>query len=175
MDFKLEEHEKLIEMCRHINRLIDICNGRAADGVKGEFTLLFTPENGLEVQEELLDILAWFADWEDDHKQRVAGGTATEYNFLPKQTWRNLKRLILGLVVIIQHYCIEKKFTIVPRKLNTDPCEHLFGRARESGGSTGAINSTQADLHDANDEASRGAARVAGNNNYWAPPTANRF
>ena len=126
-------------------------------------------ENGREIQEKLLDILAWFADWKASNDAAMKEGKATEYNFLPSQTWNNLNRLVLGLVVTIDFYCIKHGYELVPRKMNTDPCENHFANARQSGGSTGAIDSTQADLAAHNQGTARIAKRVGRSNNEFAP------
>ena len=178
--FKEEHYVHMTEMIRHINRLTDITNGRnleavGAGGNMRTYDAYYTPETGRKTQEELLDILAWFSDWKAEHDAEVKAGTADEYNFLPRQTWENLNRLILGLVVAIEYYCIKEGFTLVPRKMNTDPCENEFAIHRQSGGSTGAINSTQADLADVNTQAVRGSSRVAKSNNYAAPSKVNTF
>ena len=99
----------------------------------------------------------------------IGEGKASKYNFIPQQTYKNMNRLILGLVAIIQFYCIDRNQTLVPRKMNTDPCENHFANARGTGGSHGGINCVQADLADSNQTSARIAARAAGSNNQFAP------
>ena len=67
---------------------------------------------------------------ENPYDQAVEKGIATEYHFLPMQTWKNLNCLVLGLVVTIEFYCIKLGYELVPRKFNTDPCENHFANAR---------------------------------------------
>jgi len=178
--FKKEHYSFMIQIIGHINRLTDITNGRSL-GAVGEggnvrrYDAHFSPDTGRRTQEELLDVLAWFSDWKAEHDAEVKAGTADEYNFLPRQTWEDLNRLILGLVVTIEYYCIGEGFTLVPRRMNTDPCENEFAIHRQSGGSTGAINSTQADLADVNTQAVKSSSRVAKSNNYYAPPKSRSF
>ena len=117
------KYRRLIEFIEKMDALVDLCNGR--DGKN------FSPTNARDKQKELLSILAWFSDWEKDHKDMVKKEKADEYNFFAPSTWKCIQRLILGLCVMIEELCIKKQRTIVPRRLNTDDLENHFANCRQ--------------------------------------------
>ena len=55
-------------------------------------TVYFTPEDGHKIQNELLDILAWFTKWNDTVK-RLGNNKGS---FRPVQSWKSFQSLILG-------------------------------------------------------------------------------
>lgn len=84
----------------------------------------------------LLGILDFFAEWrlavDKDEK-------CDENNFLAKETWNGLQRMILGYVCMVHYYVVEAKCTIKPKNTTSDKCEHYFSRVRGSfGGSNQA-------------------------------------
>lgn len=154
-------YHHLANLCEHMNDLADICNGR--DGPH-------SPENALERQTKLLDILAWFTAWKDEHDRRVADEEATEFNFFAPETWFCLRALILGQVATIQLYCVELGVCVKPRSLNTDVVEWFFGHCRQMvGGSTNKMT-TRAWNHGVGKSAAFRAGKhtVVGNNKTGA-------
>ena len=103
-----------------------------------------TKENGLERQRKLLQFLTWMQKWKNDHDERVKRKERAEWNFFADDTWNCIQMLVMSHLVLIQIYCIEKGMKLVPRKLNTDPCENYFGNGRQMvGGSTHAMTTSQ--------------------------------
>jgi hypothetical protein len=152
-------------LVENFNELVDICNGRST--VKGMYTAYYTPETADAISEKLLSILSWFSDWEkcveDDPK-------LTEHNFLSRQTWNGIQRLILGTVAMIQHYVKKGGATISPRATTSDPCENHFANTRANCGSTNSPTCTMAVSCDKKAGAYAESSRVIKANNAAAPP-----
>ncbi len=118
------------------NRMVDIMLGHAYGA--------YTPENGRRIQLDLLSFLRWMTKWNNDHKERMAKGERTEWNFFADATWNCIQMLILSHVVIIEFYCRKMGFKIKPSAITTDPCEKHFGNCRQNqGGSRTSLNSSQ--------------------------------
>ena len=66
-------YHHLANLCDHWDQLLNVTNGR--DGPH-------TPENAIQRQTELLDILDWFSKWEELHKELLDKGEAPEFSFL---------------------------------------------------------------------------------------------
>ena len=49
-----DKYQKIIEMAEHVDRLVDICNGRSKE--QGKFFSYYTPESGEKNQKELQKI-----------------------------------------------------------------------------------------------------------------------
>jgi hypothetical protein len=177
LPLKKEKYSRLIEFCEKVDRLVDICNGRSP-GTSKTYNEHFTPQNGRQIQEELLSILSFFSEWHLDNidKQNDPSDRwTTEWSFLPEITWANLNGLVLGHVAMIQYYCIENGYTIVPRRTNTDPCENHFANCRQmGGGSTNSLDVTRARVADSNSSKLRDARRVESANNAQSPPMHNQ-
>ena len=107
----------LMYFIKNMNELTDIVNTWD----------LHTQENGLERQKKLLRFLEWMQKWKNDHNKRVKVKERAEWNFFADDTWNCIQMLVMSHLVLIQIYCIEKGMKLVPRKLNTDPCENYFG------------------------------------------------
>ncbi len=121
-------YNHIANLCEKWNAVVDICNGR--DGPH-------SPDNALERQTKLLDILDWFSQWKKLHDKLVDEGEATEYNFFADETWFCIRSLLLAHVATMQVYCIEKGEKINPLSMTTDQVEWFFGNARQmNGGST---------------------------------------
>jgi hypothetical protein len=150
-------YNSLAYLCKNMNSLIDICNGRHG---------AHTPDNASVRQHELLRVLEWFSRWKKLHDERVAIEEATEYNFFAHETWRCIQSLILAHVAIIQLYCVEKSESINPRVINTDVVEWFFGDARSMvGGATNKLRAKAANAADRKAGAfNRGRHGVVGNN-----------
>ena len=82
-----------------------------------------------------MEILKWFDDWKK-HNDNDESDNLDETNFLPKETWKGLRRMILGYVGMIDHYCLKHGLTIHPKRTLSDVCEHLFSKIRRTGGAT---------------------------------------
>jgi len=130
-------YQPMIQLATHVNRLVDIVNGR--DPMSND-KANFTPETGREIQKELINILKWFGEWKKLNDMHNLGKEA----FIAPETWNGLKRMILGYIGIIDYYVIRKGISFSPRKSLSDPCEHLFSRLRQMGGSTNTFNAKDA-------------------------------
>ena len=126
LQFDREYYEPIIDLATHVNNLVDIINGRYE---------CFNKENGEEVIKSLLEILKWFDDWKK-HNDNDESDNLDETNFLPKETWKGLRRMILGYIGMIDHYCLKHGLTIHPKRTLSDVCEHLFSKIRRTGGAT---------------------------------------
>jgi regulator of replication initiation timing len=131
----------LVHYIERWDKLIDITNGRHEK---------YTPENGEEITEKLLEILSWFCKWKNSHDEDVKKQLKTEYNFFADTTWFGIQNLILGHVFVIQYWCIGQGMTIDPLALSTDPVEHHFGNCRQFvGGSTAGLTAQKMNQGDA--------------------------
>ena len=116
MDLSMEgrKYQRLIELIRHCNKLVDICNGRKFKNNphSGAFTRL----NAVPMRESLLEILEWFDSWKLSIKERpisesemeearakdgedVAKGKtkkAKEYRALEQQIMKDRKKLFFS-------------------------------------------------------------------------------
>ena len=61
------QYRHIINLARKVDSLVDICNGRSRNH---EYTGLFTPESGLEMQNNLLEILECFSIWNSSLKKK---------------------------------------------------------------------------------------------------------
>ena len=61
------QYRHTINLVRKIDSLVDTCNGRSRNH---EYTGLFTPESGLEMQNNLLEILECFSIWNSSLKKK---------------------------------------------------------------------------------------------------------
>ena len=86
---KQNQYDKIIGIAEKVDKLVEIYNGRFKE--KGKDIAYFTPEDGHKIQNELLDIVAWFTKWNDTVK-RLGNN---KDNFLPVQSWKSLQSLIL--------------------------------------------------------------------------------
>ena len=152
-------YNHLADLCEKWNDVIDICNGR--DGPH-------SPENGLERQKILLDVLNWFSEWEAMHDaaMELEDGKTTQFNFWADETWFCIRALLLAHAGAIQIHCIEGGNSIRPRSLNTDVVEWFFGDARQSvGGSTNKLSALGMDHAGAKASAhNAGKHNLVGNN-----------
>lgn len=126
-------YEPMIQLCEHVNELVDIVNGRSSE--KGEYTANFTRMKAESIQSCFLKILDWFAKWKDCVAASDKDAKEKESNFLADATWVGLQRMILGYVVLIETCCCKKGYTINPRCTTSDPCENHFAGLRCGGGS----------------------------------------
>ena len=113
---------------------------------KGVYRAHFQPSTARSIQERLIAILDWFGEWEkvvSEHK------THGKNQFLADQTWTGLKRMIIGYVGLIGHFVETKKFTIVPRRTTSDPCENHFCNTRGSFGAGRSGSGAMCDMADA--------------------------
>ena len=94
------QYRHIINLARKVDSLVDICNGRSRNH---EYTGLFIPELGLEMQNILLEILEYSSIWNSSLKKKGKINNC----FLLSQTWKSIQSLILGLVGCIQFYVIE--------------------------------------------------------------------
>ena len=127
------QYDKLKELARHVNNLVDIINGRST--TKNVFRADFKAETAEDIQKKLIEILKWFSDWRalvfsDDND-------LTEWNFLSEQTWNGLKRTILGYVGLLAFYVTTMKFSISPRRTLSDTVENHFAALRQGEASDG--------------------------------------
>lgn len=133
LPFHKEYYNPLIQIATHVNKLVDIINGRdRAD---------FRKESGVEIITSLLKILKWFDEWK---KLNDRCKELDEKNFLPEDTWIGIKRMILGYICLIDHYCIGQGLVICPRRTLSDVCEHLFSMMRRCAGSTSMVTTNSA-------------------------------
>jgi hypothetical protein len=126
-------YDKLKELARHVNSLVDIINGRSTE--KNIFRADFKPETAEDIQKKLIEILKWFSDWRGSVFSE--GNNLTEWNFLSDQTWNGLKRMILGYVGLLAFYVTTMKFTISPRRTLSDTVENHFAALRQGEASDG--------------------------------------
>ena len=94
------QYRYIINLAKKEDSLVDICNGRSRNH---EYTGLFTPELGLEIQNNLLDILEYFSIWNSTLKKKVK----VTIVFLLSQVWKSIQSLIIGLVACVQFYIIK--------------------------------------------------------------------
>jgi hypothetical protein len=126
-------YDKLKELARHVNNLVDIINGRSTK--KNVFRADFTPEKAQDIQKRLIEILKWFSDWRASVFSE--DNNLTKWNFLSDQTWDGLKRMILGYVGLLGFYVTTMKFTISPRRTLSDTVENHFAALRQGEASDG--------------------------------------
>ena len=74
---KPRQYRHIVNLVRKVDRLVDICNGRSRNH---EYTGLFTPESGLKMQNNLLEILEYFSIWNNSLKKKGKNDNC----FLPK-------------------------------------------------------------------------------------------
>ena len=82
LPFQKDEYAPLLHFITHVNNFVDILNGRGGKH--------FTPTEGLPIIESLLKIFEWFDRW----KKLNESSNLSEKNFLAKQTWEGLERII---------------------------------------------------------------------------------
>ena len=82
-----DTHGRLVELCQHMDRLVDIINSRGDRGCG--------PVDGLDHKHigELLDVLEWFSAW---HAEAAARGNLQ--NFITREAFEDMNWLILGIV-----------------------------------------------------------------------------
>lgn len=132
-----EFYEPMKKLVSHVNKLVDIVNGRnPLENKRADFT----PETGCKIQEDLIDILKWFDGWKTLNDSLNQPKEA----FLADETWNGLRRMILGYIGIIDYYVIGKGVAFDPRRTLSDPCEHLFSRLRNVSGATNCFNAKDA-------------------------------
>ena len=119
---KKEMYNHLADLCEKWNEVVDICNGKGGP---------HTPENAVERQVKLLSTLNWFSKWKKSHDAKVLSEDATEFNFFADETWFCIRALILAHVGAISIYCVLKRVSINPKKMNTDAVEWFFGDVRQ--------------------------------------------
>ena len=73
------QYRHIINLARKVDSFVDICNGRSRNY---EYTGLFTPKLGLEMQNNLLEILEYFSIWNSSLRKK---GKINHF-FLPSQT-----------------------------------------------------------------------------------------
>lgn len=156
------QYSFLLDFIIKVDRFVDIINGIGSDKKKNPFS----PKNGESLQKELLGILDYFSKWK---KTNDADKQMDETNFLAEATWRGLQQIILGYVVLIQVYCIQKGHTIIPRRTTSDPCEHYFSRGRASFGSTDTGTTQEFNTFLRNESAGINAGYTVRGNNAHAP------
>ena len=132
-----EQYEPLIQYCTHINKYVDIMNGRSG---ATEYEANWTPENADEIINELLKIFHWFDKWKQTNEEL----NLHKDKFLARETWDGFKRMILAYVGIIDYYVKGRGMTLVPKRLLSDPCEHLFSVCRYKGGGTNTVTTKSA-------------------------------
>ena len=120
--------------------MVEIVLGRHGD---------YTPKSGKAFQKELLEFLAWMSQWKLDHEGRVRKGRRTEFHFFADDTWRCIQMMVLGHVVVIEVWCLQRRMKVNPKVMNTDPVEHHFGNLRQmiAGSHAGftSVSASQAD------------------------------
>ena len=112
---------------------------------KGVYQAHFQPSTARSIQERLIAILDWFGEWEkvvSEHK------THGKNQFLADQTWTGLKCMIIGYIGLIGHFVETKKFTIVPQRTTSDPCENHFCNTRGSFGAGRSGSGAMCDMAD---------------------------
>ena len=137
----------LIELCRKLDRIVDIWNSRSDRGApiinSAHHSLLY----------EALEILEWFSVWRDEVAFQ---GVDLEVAFLGQALWEDLNGLVLGLVCTCRFYLpaegAQGGRALVQRRGDQDPCEHHFAHVRAKGGGTCSVSAYRA----------RGATGVAG-------------
>lgn len=134
-----KSYEALIELCRKVDRLVDIMN---SDGRKIQFPMINSTNHCL--LEELVGILDYFTIW---RAELLREHRALETSFLTAEIWRDLHWMILGLASSCQFYLSKngagKGGAIVQRRLNQDPAEHHFAHVRQAGGGSSNTNAWQ--------------------------------
>jgi len=128
------------ELCRRLNRLVDILNSTTEKaGIE------FIDRHDHPLLEELMDTLAWFWQW----KHAVTAHptwTAKEKKaaFLPDECWADLQSLVLGFVCACKFYL--KKYPraiLIARRCSQDIVEHHFAHVRQSNKCKSAIKYSQ--------------------------------
>jgi hypothetical protein len=167
IDLPLEgkKYKHLIELARCVDRLVDIGNGRSTTEKK-EYVAHFKRETSKEIQEELLQIADWFAQWSKDVENDAE---LDENNFLADKTWEGLQWMMLGCVGMIEHYVKKKGFVIAPRRTTSDPVEQHFGSSWQSFGSSRGGTAAQADAADDRADLFRMCRAELKSNNGQAP------
>ena len=132
LPFKKHEYKPIIQFITHVNKFVDILNGRNDKN--------FIPETALSTIESLLEIFAWFHKW----KKLNESLNLPANKFLPTQTWKGLERIIFDYIGMIDYYTIQRKMSLIPKRMTSDPCEHLFSRMRCCAGSTNSVTTRSA-------------------------------
>jgi len=101
-------------LCEKWNDVVVITNGK--DGPHA-------PENAIERQTTLLDILSWFSGWKILHDKRAQAGDANEFNFFADETYFCIRSLLLAHVAAIHMYFVEHGKKTNPRSMTTDAVE----------------------------------------------------
>jgi len=125
------QYNKLKEFIKHMNRFVDIANGR--DPTVLGSSAPFTAESGPGLVTELLTILSFMFEWKASVESNDGMGP---YNFFADETWSGICRVMFGYCGMIEYYCIKRELTINGKKTNSNPCEHHFARGRAATGST---------------------------------------
>ncbi|KAL7529971.1 hypothetical protein ACHAWF_003181 [Thalassiosira exigua] len=83
------------DMCNNWNLVADICNGRDVS---------HSPDNAVERQTQLLNVLNGFSLWKATHDSDVADDKkdTNEYNFFADETWFCIRALFLAHVGVIK-------------------------------------------------------------------------
>jgi len=67
-------YNHIADLCEKRNDVIDIANGKEGSQ--------HSPDNGVERQKSLLNVLAWFSRWKALHNERIEAKDANEFIFL---------------------------------------------------------------------------------------------
>jgi hypothetical protein len=121
---------KIRQLCKYMNRWFDICNG------KDKFNPFAkaTKTTGPGYADELLEILAWFAEW--DRWLRAQPGDYQADKFLTVESFRSLKSICYGFAAIIYEFCEKEDRVINLSKINQDINEKHNGNVRQEAGGT---------------------------------------
>jgi hypothetical protein len=121
---------KIRQLCKHMNRWFDVCNG------KDKFNPFAkaTKTTGPGCADELLKILAWFTEW--DRWLRAQPGDCQADKFLMVESFRSLKSICYGFAAVVHEFCEREDRVINLSKINQDINKKHFGDVRQEAGGT---------------------------------------
>jgi hypothetical protein len=119
---------KIRQLCKHMNRWFDICNGKDTFNPFAKASKTSGPGHA----DELLEILGWFCDW--DRRLQMLPGEYQKTSFVTVDAFRSLQSVYYGFSSIIYEFCIRQDRVINLSKINQDINEKHNGNARQEGG-----------------------------------------
>ena len=136
----------LQELCKKVDRLVDICNSKEE---KHCHAIKSASDPHIY---ELLDILLWFAEWQQGLAASGLDEKQQALSFLPTPCWEDLQSLVFGLVGLSVCYLSrglkanagKSDAILICRRVQQDILEHHFAQLRQfTGGGTSQPNAEQ--------------------------------
>ena len=135
-------YEGVRTLCVKLDRLVDILNSTTEkDGIE------FVNGPNHAHLDELMETLAWFADWKARLAESDLPKKEKKASFLPDECWADLQSLVLGFVCACKFYLAKygkDGAIMIARRCSQDIVEHHFAHVRASRKSGPAIDSVGA-------------------------------